>query len=185
MGEDLVLPENTHLRFDLRWVILFILYMPCFERCKDKKNPKKTRHETSQNAPRTCTSSWLYSHPLVYSISFSFLSGLLSLTRSDSNLNLYRYLSIPFTSENTTPSLLFPCSTSVNLLHLPPQKWYNYHHQSFPIFPPFLCVSSSGSDNFTVSSHQDHPILSTHCFQRRLYVLKNPNTIAASVILKN
>lgn len=113
-GRESALPENTHLRFDLCWVILFILYMPCFERCTDKKK-KKTRHGTSQNALRTCTSSWLCSHPLVYSMSFSFLSGLLSPARSDSNLNLYRYLSLPFTSENATPSLPY----FIPLLHLP------------------------------------------------------------------
>lgn len=174
MGENL-LHQKTHAP-GLISVGLSSSYCTCPD-LKGAQTKENKGVELSQNAPRTCTSSSLYSHPRVYSIIFFIFSPLylLQFRLESSPLSLYS----PKPLKNTTPALFSStCSASLNLLHLrPPEtKRYNHHRQSFPIFTPFLCVSSSDSDNFTPSSHQDRPRSLRSLFSNGGFMYLKPST---------
>ena len=86
-GRESSSPENTRPRFDLCWFILFILYMPRFERRTNKRKQRRgTFPECSQDLYFL-----LYSHPRVYSIIFFIFSllYLLQFRLKSSPLSLY------------------------------------------------------------------------------------------------
>ena len=176
MGENL-LHQKTHAP-GLISVGLSSSYCTCPD-LKGVQTKENKGVELSQNAPRTCTSSWLYSHPHVYSIIFFIFSSLylLRFRLKPSPLSLYS----PHLRKTPHPPLFF------HLFHLPepppppapppPEtKRYNHHRQSFPIFAPFLCVSSSDSDNFTPSSHQDRPRSLHSLFSNGGFMYLKPST---------
>ena len=125
--------------------------------------------------------------PVFTASSFSFS---LRFTFSDSDLNLHHCLSIPLTSEkHHTHPYSSTCSTSLNLLHLQPPPRNKTIQSSSTIFSHICSFSLRFVKRlrqfYTVFPSGSAPFSALIVFQRRLYVLKTLNTIAAPAILKN
>lgn len=174
MGENL-LHQKTHAP-GLISVGLSSSYCTCPD-LKGSQTKENKGVELSQNAPRTCTSSSLYSHPRVYSIIFFIFSPLylLQFRLESSPLSLYS----PHLWKTPHPPFFLPPVPPpwTSSASAPPEtKRCNHHRQSFPIFTPFLCVSSSDSDNFTPSSHQDRPRSLRSLFSNGGFMYLKPST---------
>lgn len=184
MGENL-LHQKTHAP-GLISVGLSSSYCTCPD-LKGAQTKENKGVELSQNAPRTCTSSSLYSHPRVYSIIFFIFSPLylLQFRLESSPLSLYS----PKPLKNTTPALFSStCSASLNLLRLRPPR-NKAIQSSSTIFSHIYSFSLRFVKRlrqfYTVFPSGSAPFSALIVFQRRLYVLKTLNTITAPAILKN
>lgn len=184
MGENL-LHQKTHAP-GLISVGLSSSYCTCPD-LKGAQTKENKGVELSQNAPRTCTSSWLYSHPRVYSIIFFIFYPLylLQFRLESSPLSLYSPhlwktphppfflppVPPPWTSSASAPPRNKAMQSSSTIFsHI-----YSFSLRFVKRLRQFYTVFPSGSAPFSALI----------VFQRRLYVLKTLNTITAPAILKN
>lgn len=101
-GRESSSPENTRPRFDLCWFILFILYMPRFERRTNKRKQRRgTFPECSQDLYFLLT---VLTSPCLQHHLFHFLSALPSPIPTW----IFAVVSLfPSPLKNTTPALFF------------------------------------------------------------------------------
>lgn len=183
-GRESSSPENTRPRFDLCWFILFILYMPRFERLTNKRKQRRgTFPECSQDLYFLLT---VLTSPCLQHHLFHFLSALPSPIPTW----IFAVVSLfPSPLKNTTPALFSStCSASLNLLRLRPPR-NKAIQSSSTIFSHIYSFSLRFVKRlrqfYTVFPSGSAPFSALIVFQRRLYVLKTLNTITAPAILKN
>lgn len=163
MGENL-LHQKTHAP-GLISVGLSSSYCTCPD-LKGAQTKENKGVELSQNAPRTCTSSSLYSHPRVYSIIFFIFSPLylLQFRLESSPLSLYS----PKPLKNTTPALFSStCSASLNLLRLRPPPKQSDTIIIDNLFPYLLLFFAFRQATQTILHRlpiRIGPVLCAHCF---------------------
>lgn len=183
-GRESSSPENTRPRFDLCWFILFILYMPRFERLTNKRKQRRgTFPECSQDLYFLLT---VLTSPCLQHHLFHFLSALPSPIPTW----IFAVVSLfPSPLKNTTPALLLPPVPPpwTSSASAPPRN--KAMQSSSTIFSHIYSFSLRFVKRlrqfYTVFPSGSAPFSALIVFQRRLYVLKTLNTITAPAILKN
>lgn len=163
--------KNSHIMFDLCCVIVFILSMPCFEMCKKKKIPEYTEDLYFLLTVLTPT---CLQHQLSIPFCFTFSHTVWFQTKS-----FQLSLNSPYLWKCHTPTL-----SLLSLFHLP---WKItllsstiFAHAYSSCLHLIKCIRQFYTP-FVFPSGSTY----SRCFQRRLHMLKNPDTITAPVILKN
>lgn len=162
-GRESSSPENTRPRFDLCWFILFILYMPRFERRTNKRKQRRgTFPECSQDLYFLLT---VLTSPCLQHHLFHFLSALPSPIPTW----IFAVVSLfPSPLKNTTPALFSStCSASLNLLRLRPPPKQSDAIIIDNLFPYLLLFFAFRQATQTILHRlpiRIGPVLCAHCF---------------------